>query len=378
MNCLIVVPSLKRAGAETQAVELANGLSLRGHTVHLCSFEQQLDQRGRVVEAVRFHHVQRKSKYDLSLITALAGIIDRERIDIVQGVLQFAVLVAWLAARRSTLGPPVVAGVHTTINRNLKQELQDRLLYRRILKRLPAVLFVCDHQRDHWISKYPELRPLAHVVHNGVDVNELRRADFMASARELRAALGIPDAAFVFACIAGFRPEKGHRLLIEAFSRLPASTYLILAGDGEKRPALEAAVRARDLNDRVRFLGNIADVRPLIVASNATVLASTAVETFSMAMLESMALEVPMIASRIGGLPEAIIQGKTGLLFPIGDIEGLASGMTQLVARPAETRMMGEAAGKLIRGSFTLARMIDGNERVLKEVVSLKLRRAVS
>ncbi len=243
MKCLIVVPSLMRAGAQTQAVDLANGLSSCGHAVHLCSFGPQLDQRGRLADSVRFHHVRRKSKYDLSLIAAIAEIIDRERIEVIQGVLQFAVLVAWLAASRSHRRPPVVAAIHTTINQGLKQELQDRLLYRQILRRLPAVVFVCDYQRDYWIKKYPELRLLARVVHNGVDLNRFRRNKFVALAGKLRVDLAIPADSFVFSCIAGFRPEKGHRLLVEAFSTLPVSTYLILAGDGSERPVIEAAVQ---------------------------------------------------------------------------------------------------------------------------------------
>src|SRR5688500_18358576 len=130
MRCLIVVPSLKRAGAETQAIDLANGLSLSGHVVHLCSFEPQLDQQGRLLDAVTFHHVRRKSKYDWALIRAVTQLIDREEIEVVQGVMQFAALIAWLAARRSARRPPVIAAVHTTINRSAKEELQDRLIYR--------------------------------------------------------------------------------------------------------------------------------------------------------------------------------------------------------------------------------------------------------
>jgi glycosyltransferase involved in cell wall biosynthesis len=214
MNCLIVVPSLRRAGAETQAVDLANGLSLVGHGVHLCSFEPQFDQRARLSGAVKFHHVRRKSKYDLTLITAIADVIDREGISIVLGVMQFAAFTAWLAARRSTQKPPVVAAIHTTVNRGTKEELHDRLLYRRILRRLPAVVFVCNHQRDFWIQKYPELRQLAHVVHNGVNVARLQRNEFTEQAGILRNELRIPGSAFVFACIAAFRPEKGHVLLI--------------------------------------------------------------------------------------------------------------------------------------------------------------------
>jgi glycosyltransferase involved in cell wall biosynthesis len=372
MKCLIVVPSLKRAGAETQAVDLANGLSSIGHSVHLCSFEPQLDQKGRLADAVRFHHVQRKTKYDPSLIVGITEIIDREHIEVVQGVLQFAVLVAWLASRRSARRPPVVAAVHTTTNRGLKEELHDRLLYRWILRRLPAVVFVCNYQRDYWVRKYPELGPLARVVHNGIDVRRFRRSDFVDPARKLRADLVIPETAFVFACIAAFRPEKGHRLLIEAFSQLPAGTFLMLAGDGGELPAIEAAVRTAGLSDRVRFLGNVPDIRPVVVASNSTVLPSTAVETFSMAMLESMALEVPMIASRIGGLEEAIVHGETGILLPIGDVTALATGMRQMIVSPALARMMGHAAALRVRSAFTLEKMIDGSESVLSGAIHLK------
>ena len=314
------------------AIDLANGLSLSGHEVHLCSFEPQLDQRGRLSNAVHFHHVPRKTKYDFSLVAGIAAIIDREAIEIIQGILNFAVLVAWLAAKRSARKPPVVAAVHTTTNRGLKEELQDRLLYRWMFGRLSAVVFVCNFQRDYWIKKYPELRSLSRVVHNGIDVSRFRRGDFVLAAQKLRVELGIAESAFAFACIAAFRPEKAHRLLIEAFSSLPGSTYLILAGGGTERPGIEAAVLAAGLQGRVMFLGDIADVRPVIVASNATVLPSTSVETFSMAMLESMALQVPMIATRIGGLAEAITHGETGL-YALREIVNLWEGKSTIPGR---------------------------------------------
>jgi glycosyltransferase involved in cell wall biosynthesis len=358
-----------RAGAETQAVDLANGLSSKKHCVHLCSFEPQLDQKKRLASSVGFHHVNRKSKYDFSFVADIAEIIDSEGVEVVQGIMQFGVLFAWLAANRSAGKPPVVASIHTTKNRGLKEELQDRLIYRWILGRLPAVVFVCEYQRQYWIRKYPELRRVARVVYNGVDVARFRRREFEAPARKLRVELGIAEDATVFACIAAFRPEKGHRLLIEAFSQLPANSYLILAGNGRTRPAVEAAVRAAGLRDRVHFLGNIPDVRPVIVASNATVLPSTAVETFSMAMLESMALEVPMIASRIGGLQEAIIDGETGLVCPPGDTKSLVVQMRFVIEHQSEVLRLGRAAADKVSECFTFERMVTANEIVLADTL---------
>jgi len=370
MNCLIVVPSLRRAGAETQAVDLANGLALTGHTVHLCSFEPQLEQAGRLAESVHFHHVRRKSKYDFSPADGIAEIIDRAGIEVVQGVMQFAVLFAWLGSSRSRSRPPVVAAIHTTVNRGLKDELHDRFLYRWILRRLPAIIFVCEHQRTYWTAKFPELRESARVVYNGVDPRRFRRAEFESAARKLRGDLGIPTDAFVFTCVAAFRPEKGHEHLIDAFSRQAGHTYLLLAGEGERMSAARDLVRAAGLDTRVRFLGNVGDVRPVIVASNATILASTAVETFSMAMLESMALEVPMIATRIGGLAEAIIDGKTGLLCPPGDAGKLAAKMQTLVDRRLDAGELGRAASEMVSQLFTLERMVTGNAAVLAEAMA--------
>lgn len=367
LRCLIVVPSLIRAGAETQAVDLANGLAARGHSIHLCSFESQLDQKARISDDVRFHHLPRNSKYDRTLIARLAPIIDQERIDIVQGVQQIATLVAFLAAKRSRARPPVVSAIHTTINRGLKEELHDRLLYRRVFRRLPAVVFVCEHQRNHWVRKYPELAASSRVVHNGVAPERFRRHEFEEPARRLRAELDIPDGAFVFASIAAFRPEKGHKLLIDAFARVGNNAWLVFAGDGDLRAGMESYAAEAGLTGRVRFLGNVSDTRPLIAASNATVLASTAVETFSMAMLESMAMGVPMIAPRIGGLSEAIIDGETGLLFPIGDVPALSRHMQSVVEHPSAVITMGRAAEQKLIENFTVDKMIAKSERVLHE-----------
>ena len=368
MKLLIVVPSLIRAGAETQAIELANGLAEMGHEVHLSSFEHQLDQRRRLLDTVTFHHVQRRSKYDATLVVRLARIIDQEEFDVVQGVLLFGTLIAGLAARWSKHEPPVVAAIHSTIKHGRKTKWIERVIYRRMLRRLPAIVFVSERQRDYWIRKYPELGPLARVVHNGIDPQKFQREQFLSLAHQLRNELGIPHGAFVFSCIAGFRPVKGHELLLKAFAEMPDDTYLLLAGDGETRPVIERLVRSTGLTERVRFLGDVTDIRPLIVASNATVLSSFS-ETFSMAMLESMALGVAMIAPRIGGLPEAILPGATGVLFQVGDIEELKCGMRALVDDRAMTADLGLAAQNMVVDNFTRYRMLAKNEDVLFDLL---------
>ncbi len=359
INLLIFVPSLRRAGAETQAIDLANGLAKAGHRTHLAAFGSELDQASRVDAQVRFHEVQRTSKYDFGVVGRVAQIIDEHEIELVLGVMQFCTLLAWLAVRRSRRKPVVVAAIHTTINRGAKEELQDRVIYRWLLARLPAVVFVCKAQRDHWVKKFQSLSHNARVIYNGVDATAFApHAVSPTVLHELRARLQLPARGVVFSCIAGFRPEKGHDLLIQAFSRLPSHTHLLLAGDGETRRPTETLVRDRGLGDRVRFLGTVADSRPVIALSTATVLASTSVETFSMAMLESMAMGVPVIAPRLGGLHEAVLHTQTGLLYSAGNVAELAACMNAVAANEQLVTEMSANARQSATTTFTTDRMV--------------------
>lgn len=368
MNYLIVAPSLRRAGAETQAIDLANGLAKAGHRTHVFAFEPELDQLQRIDGSVRFHHVRRASKYDLNVVAQLSKLIDDESIDVVQGVMQFSTLVAWLSIRRSKRKPALVAAIHTTLNRGLKEELQDRLVYRWILARLPAVVFVCKAQRDHWTRRYPALAANAHVVYNGVDSARFHPAAVAPAAEELRQRLGLSRDTVVFSCIAGFRREKGHDLLVEAFSGIGLDCVLLLAGEGETRQAIEELVRKRDLSERVRFLGQVVDSRLVIAVSTATVLASTAVETFSIAMLESMSMGVPVIAPKLGGLHEAIVQRETGMLFSVGSVAELAACMNAIAEDRSLSATMGRQAREKVMSSFTSDHMIAETETLFRSV----------
>lgn len=366
IRVLFIVPSLKRAGAETQIIDMVNALQDAGIERHLLSFGQELDQLERVkCDEVSFHHALRRSKYDTKYIRDIAKIIDEKQIDVVHCTLQFSLLVAWLARARSRRKPKMVAAIHTTQNLGMKEELQDRLIYQWLLRRCDAIIFVCKQQAGYWYRRYPMLRAKSAVVYNGVDVGSYDPGHYTEKGISLRRAHSIPENAFVVSCIAGFRPEKGHINLIKAFSYLPDNSYLMLAGDGKTRSEAESIVAAMGLSDRVFFLGNLSDVRPLLAASSITVLASTAVETFSIAMLESMAMKVPMLASDIGGLSEAIRPGKTGYLVAPGNISELAASLEKMSGDPQAVVDMGDSARKLVESEFSTQAMARETQKVL-------------
>jgi glycosyltransferase involved in cell wall biosynthesis len=168
------------------------------------------------------------------------------------------------------------------------------------------------------------------------------------------------------------RPEKNHVQLVEAVARLRARDIparALLVGDGAMRPAIEARARALGVSDHVRITGFQADVRPLVGACDAVVLCSTAVETFSLAALEAMALGRPVVQSQIGGAAEMTVPGENGALFPVGDTRALVERLAEL-ADPAARRRMGAAARATVEARFCERAMVERYEQGLIELES--------
>lgn len=137
-------------------------------------------------------------------------------------------------------------------------------------------------------------------------------------------------------------PEKGLATLLRAMQRLPA-IRLVLLGDGPARPVFEAQARELGLAN-VEFAGFLSgeDYARRIAGARLLVLPSELYETFGLVIWEANALGIPAVGSRVGGIPEAIVEGETGLLFETGNAEDLADKIRRMIERPGETRAMGE------------------------------------
>jgi glycosyltransferase involved in cell wall biosynthesis len=370
INILFIVPGLGRGGAETQLVDLSNGLDDGLFNKSLVFFNPYKDQVDRLnIDSDGIVYLPRKSKFDFSVIEKVARIIDERNIDIVHCTMQFALLMGWLARRSATRQPKLVAAIHTTKNVSVKNELLDRLVYRWILGVCDKVVFVCRTQTDYWLKRFPELGEKAVVVYNGVDAKKYSAETLNGRDVELRKELGVAENAAVMSCIAGFRKEKGHAILFQAFERAAVDdAVLVLAGDGRLRSELMSQVEELGLQDRVIFGGKMADVRPLLGMSQLSVLASTAVETFSIAMLESMAMRVPVLATNIGGLHEAITPGQTGDLLEPGQVEEMSEKIRSLMTDKAKCAEMGNTAQDLVMRKFTNEAMAERMQRLFVDV----------
>jgi len=177
---------------------------------------------------------------------------------------------------------------------------------------------------------------------------------------EARARLDLPVDAFVVGCVARLEPHKGAGDLIEAAARVPdpeGRLRLVVAGDGSERADLARLAAAR-LGDRALLLGRVPDIGDVYAAADALALPSH-MEGFGLVYVEAAFYGVPSIGARVGGVPDAILDGETGLLVPPVNPAALAAAIARLRDDPSLRARLGEAARARAYAEFTVERMAD-------------------
>ena len=184
---------------------------------------------------------------------------------------------------------------------------------------------------------------------------------------ELRRSLRTEDDDIVGITVAALDEGKGHRELLEAMARTPGPK-LWIAGDGPLRSRFEAA--ARPLGDRVQFLGFRADISSLLRAADFFVLATRS-EGLGSSVLEAMAAGLPVVATRVGGIPETVVDGRTGILVPPDDPAALANALARMAGDRGLRVEMGRE-GLSRAAAFSADRTAEGTERVYRELLAAR------
>lgn len=198
------------------------------------------------------------------------------------------------------------------------------------------------------------------IIHNGVDT---ARFGAPADKSRLRAALGLAADAWVGVIVANLNPYKGHADLIRALAgvreRLPARWMLLAAGRDDGHGAeLSALAQSLGIADHMRFLGSRTDVPDLVRAADYALNVSHE-EGFSNAVIEGMAAGLPMIVTGVGGNPEAVVDGETGLVVPPRDPAALGEAIAWLAANPQVAATMGARGTERVRRHFTIEACVD-------------------
>ncbi len=201
----------------------------------------------------------------------------------------------------------------------------------------------------------------ADVVHNATS----QRPPPSGSRRRARRLLGLARQELVIGCVANLNWRKGHEYLVRAFASVVSAepgARLLLVGEGPLRETLERLTRELCLTEEVRFLGRRSDVSELLPALDLFVLPSTT-EGLGVALIEAMAVGLPCVATRVGGIPEVVVDGETGLLVPARDPEALAHAILRLLSDPALGRRMGRAGQRRVQERFSIERLVADVER---------------
>ena len=196
----------------------------------------------------------------------------------------------------------------------------------------------------------------AQVIYNGIDVSRIAP-----SSKDLRAVLGIPPGAVVVASAGSLIRRKGYDVLIRAFARIDAVAppHLLIAGGGEELAALESLAADLGVRDRVHFVGQTSDMASVYQAADVFALASRA-EAFGLVFAEAGHFGLPVCATAVGGVPEVVLDGVTGLLVSPDDVVVLADALTRLVADEQLRRRLGDAGRERVRAVFSLQEMVRG------------------
>jgi glycosyltransferase involved in cell wall biosynthesis len=219
------------------------------------------------------------------------------------------------------------------------------------------------------IRRYAGTRVPIRVVQNGLTLERFRREEHDAAGA--RQALGVAPGAPLVGTVAVFRVQKRLDVWLRVAERVrrrcPAARFVIV-GDGPLKKEVETQIEALGLGDCVKLTGLLEDVRPLLAAMDVYLMSSD-FEGLPIALLEAMAMEVPPVATAVGGIPEVLTPGSGGTVVPKGEIEALASDVEALLRMPeAERRARGAASRRRVAEAFSSNRMMREIESVYREV----------
>lgn len=360
-----LVFALQPGGMEFGVVKLVNGLDPLRVQSSICSTKPAGLLKHLVDPRVPIFELNRRDGNDPRLVAALFRLFRRERPQVVH-THGWGTLLEGLVAARLAGVPVVIHGEHGTLQ---LKGYQLWLQYRAWLA-VDRVLSVSSRLAERMAAETGFDQGRITTIRNGVDLSR-----FSATRRsDARAALGLAETTLAVGAVGRLVPVKDHATLIEAvaLSRLAGlDATLLLAGDGPAREALLARAAALDIQKSVRLLGHRPDVESVLAALDVFVLSSVS-EGLSNTILEAMATGLPVVATRVGGADELVVDGETGLLIPAGSPRDMAAALNRVLQNGSMRLAMGRAGRKRVEEEFALTGMVRQYESLYVDLARVK------
>jgi N-acetyl-alpha-D-glucosaminyl L-malate synthase BshA len=348
-------------GSGVVATELGIELAAVGHEVHFISYSQPFRLSGRD-DGIFYHEVPVSSyplfefpPYDLALASRMAEVAEFCSLDLLHVHYAIPHSVSALLARQMLAARgrrlPFVTTLHGTDITLVGLDRSYLPITRYSIQVSDGVTSISSYLKDKTLQDFDVTRPIE-VIPNFVNCDvytPIVDAEARATARRR---LAEPDEAILMH-LSNFRPVKRVTDVVKIFAQVAAElpARLVLVGDGPDRSAAEWLAHDLGIQARVHFLGKQERVNELLPLADLMLMPSE-LESFGLAALEAMACKVPAIATRVGGVPELIDDGVTGLLYPVGNVEEMAAGILALLRDQERFTAMRDAARKTAQTRF--------------------------
>jgi N-acetyl-alpha-D-glucosaminyl L-malate synthase BshA len=348
-------------GSGVVATELGIELAALGHEVHFISYSQPFRLTGRD-EGIYYHEVPVSSyplfefpPYDLALASRMVEVAEYYELDLLHVHYAIPHSVSALLARQMMAAKgrrlPFVTTLHGTDITLVGLDRSYLPITKYAIQESDGVTSISNYLKEKTVQDFAVTRGIE-VVTNFVNcdvytpiLDEAKRAD-------ARRRLAAPDEAILMH-LSNFRPVKRVVDTVKIFAsvvrEIPAR--LVLVGDGPDRSAAEWLAHDLGIQSKVNFMGKQERVNELLPLADILLMPSE-LESFGLAALEAMACKVPSIATRVGGVPELIDDGETGLLYPVGDVDAMSLGALSLLKDKERLEAMREAGRKTAQKRF--------------------------
>jgi glycosyltransferase involved in cell wall biosynthesis len=306
-------------------------------------------------------------KFDVAVLGRLTRLMRERQIDAVVTVGTGGDKMFWgrLAAWRAGV-PIIVSAIHST-----GWPIRVEWLNRRLAFLTDAFVAVARGHGQHIIDHEGCPAKKVWVIPNGVDTDRFRPREPQSA---LRAEIGLPSGVPVAGTIAVLRPEKNHALWLKAAARIRQqvpSAHFLIVGDGPQRANLEQLAASLGLAEVVHFCGRRYDTPELLSLMDVFVLSSD-MEASPVSILEALAAGKPVVSTRVGSIPESVIEGVTGYLVSPGDEQGIAQRVSQLLGQPDHARQLGQAGREHVVANSSVERMVAGYQEMLQRLARVK------
>ncbi|HKO16383.1 MAG TPA: N-acetyl-alpha-D-glucosaminyl L-malate synthase BshA [Gemmatimonadaceae bacterium] len=363
-------------GSGAVATELGIALAERGHEVHFITYRQPF-RLPEFLPRIYFHEVDvgryplfEYPPYDLALAVRMHEVVLAYKLDLLH--VHYAIphaTSAWIA--REMLRPTrpdirVLTTLHGTDITIVGQDPSFHAITKFSIEKSDGLTAVSRFLQAETIQAFGCTGCRIEVIPNFVDPAVYDRTRYADGLREEMA-----RGRKVLMHISNFRPVKRVRDVVGIFAqvRRACPSVLVMVGDGPDRVYAEAEARELGVERDVHFLGKIDAVAPLLAAADLFLL-PTQSESFGLSALEALASGVPVIGTDAGGLPEVVLNGRTGVLCPVGDVDGMAAAALEILGEPERWRAMSALAAADARARFAMADVVEQYETFYRHALA--------